>query len=117
MPRLLTQEKVFDPQKEDERILSVNDVSIRLSVLGLLSKRLSISAINMKDAQISLVGEPDGTFNIQKLGTPKAAGETKTQAGLLGMLEGKQDWFSKVYDLLKKKFSKESIAKKKIYRA
>jgi acid phosphatase class B len=104
--------KVFDPQKEDERILSARDVSVRVSVLGLLSKRLSVSAVSMNDVQVTLAGEPDGTFNIEKLAPSKAAGETKSPAGLLGMLKGKQDWFSKGYDFLKKRFSKDSRTRK-----
>lgn len=105
--------KVFDPEKTDMRILSIKDASVRLSVLGLLSKRLVISSLNMNGAEINLEGEPDGTFNIQKLGQPKAAGEAKPLARLLEVFKGKKDWFSKVYELLKKKFSKEALAKKK----
>lgn len=105
--------KVFDPQKADMLILNVKDASVRLSVLGLLSKRLVVSSLNMNGAEINLEGEPDGTFNIQKLAQQKAAGEAKPQAGLLEMFKGKKDWFSKIYDLLKKKFSKDALAKKK----
>ncbi len=105
--------KVFDPQKEDERILSINNASIRLGALGLLSKRLTVSSININGAQLSLVGEPDGSFNVQKLGTKETAGKAKPKAGILDMLKGKKDWFSKVYDFLKDRFSKKSLEKKR----
>jgi len=93
--------KIFDPDKEDARIIGVKDVSVRLSALGLLSKRLVVSSIAMNGAEVDLEGTSDGTFNIQKLARQK--GSPKAQPGFFDILKGKQDWFSRAYGLLKKR--------------
>lgn len=93
--------KIFDPDKEDTRIIGVNDVSVRLSALGLLSKRLVVSSISMNGAEVDLEGASDGTFNIQKLARQKS--DAKARPGLFDMIKGKQDWFSRAYGLLKKR--------------
>ena len=93
--------KIFDPDKEDTRIIGVSDTSVRLSVLGLLSKRLVISSIAMNAAQIDLEGTSDGTFNIQKLARQKS--DTRPRPGIFDIIKGKQDWFSRAYGLLKNK--------------
>ncbi len=96
--------KIFDPDKEDTRIIGVSDTSVRLSALGLLSKRLVVSSISMNGAQIDLEGTSDGTFNIQKLARQKS--DTRSRPGIFDIIKGKQDWFSRAYNLLKKKVNK-----------
>ncbi|OIO35254.1 MAG: hypothetical protein AUJ74_07375 [Candidatus Omnitrophica bacterium CG1_02_44_16] len=93
--------KIFDPDKEDTRIIGVKDASVRLSALGLLSKRFVISSVALNSVQVDLEGSPDGTFNIQKSARQKDG--VKAKPGLFDMVKGKQDWFSKAYSLLKKK--------------
>lgn len=113
--------KVFDPEKTDQRIIAINDLSVYVSPLGLLSKRLVVSAVNVNGAQIDLQGEPDGTFNVQKLAqlkNPQGKPEEKAGLGQLVSLPGqKKDPFGMVYDLLKKKFSRESLDKQKAKQA
>jgi uncharacterized protein involved in outer membrane biogenesis len=69
--------KVFDPNDTGKRIVSVPAASFRLSVLGLLSKRLVISRAVLENAEISLEGRDDGSFNIQDIihpGQEKSSG-------------------------------------------
>jgi hypothetical protein len=112
--------KVFDPEKTDQRIIAVKDLSVYVSPLGLLSKRLVVSAVNVNGAQINLQGEPDGTFNVQKLAqlkNPQGKPEEKAGLGLIQLPGQKKDPFGMVYDLLKKKFSRESLDKQKAKQA
>jgi hypothetical protein len=105
--------KVFDPENTDKKIAEIKEVSAYLSPLGLLSKRLVLSEIKISGANINLEGEPDGTFNIQKLTQPKTSGKPITPAGALESAIQKKDWFIKGYDLLKKKFSSDALKKEK----
>ena len=59
--------KVFGSKDTGKRIISVPDASLRLSVLGLLSKRLVVSRAVLKNAEISLEGRDDGSFNVQDI--------------------------------------------------
>ena len=93
--------KIFDPDKEDTRIIGINDMSVRLSALGLLSKRLVVSSIAMNGVEVDLEGASDGTFNIQKLARQKGA--SKSGPALFDIFKGKQDWFTRAYNLLKKR--------------
>ncbi len=104
--------KIFDPESTDKRIAEIKEASVRVSPLGLLSKRLVIG-VKIKGAQVNLQGEPDGTFNIQKLAEPKTPGKPIELTGIReGVLKNK-DWFAKGYDLLKKKFSGDALKKEK----
>lgn len=105
--------KVFDPDKDNVRIVSVKSVSMRLSFLGLLSKRLALSSADINGVQVNLEGEPDGTFNIQKLMRPKDKKAENARPALGEMFKGKQDLFVRAYGLLKDKFSKDALAKQK----
>ncbi|MFH1878632.1 MAG: hypothetical protein ABH883_07500 [Candidatus Omnitrophota bacterium] len=105
--------KVFDPDNEARRIAFIPRASMRVSFLGLLSKRLVVSSFKITGAEINLKGEPDGSFNIQKLaggveGTPRAPSKT----GFFDRFKGKQDWFSRIFGMIKKRSSKEALEKK-----
>ncbi len=109
--------KVFNPDNANERIIAIGEASARISPLGLLSKKIVISSIHLNNAEINLQGEPDGSFNIQKLVRPKGFGaKEKPAAAIWDFTKQKQDWFARIYDFLKKRFSKESIEKSKAAR-
>ena len=108
--------KVFDPDKESQRIVGIKDASVYISPLGLLSKRVALS-ININGADIDLQGESDGTFSIQRLAQPKKSTQKKESNQPIKVLTHKNDFFSKAYDLLKKRFSKDSLEKRKANQA
>jgi len=102
--------KVFDPDNENVRIVLVEHASMKLSLLALLSKRVVINDMVLDRAYIDLIGEPDGSFNIQKLA--RAKGETGPKPGLLDIFKGKKDLFTRIYDIVKKKSAKTEQVKK-----
>ncbi|NQT23348.1 MAG: AsmA family protein [Candidatus Omnitrophica bacterium] len=107
--------KIFDPDNEKERILAINMASIRISPFALLSKRLVFSKISVSGADINLIGEPDGTFNVQKLAQGSSAREEAkrvTPRSLLDRFKAKKDWYTRIYNMLKNKSSKQSIEKR-----
>ncbi|MFA5363025.1 MAG: AsmA family protein [Candidatus Omnitrophota bacterium] len=104
--------KIFDRQNTDNKIAEIKLASIHLSPLGLLSKRL-VSEVKITGARIYLEGEPDGTFNIQKLAQPETSGKSVSPAGAIEGALREKDWFTKGYDLLKKKFSSDALKKEK----
>jgi hypothetical protein len=108
--------KVFDSQNTDNKIAEIKLASIHISPLGLLSKRL-VSEAKISGANIYLEGEPDGTFNIQKLTQPKTSGKTVTPARALEGAIQKKDLFARCYDLLKKKFSSNALKEEKVHQA
>jgi len=97
--------KVFDPDNEAQRIAMIKKVSVRVSVLALLSKRLVISKLSVKGAEINLRGEADGSFNIQKLAETKKPESEEKKPGVLYRFKGKKDWFGRISEMVKKKFS------------
>ena len=108
--------KVFDPDNEKKRIALAQNASLRLSIIGLLSKRLVISSFSMSGAEINLKGESDGSFNVQKLVKPKSKEEEEEKEeekdGALDRLKEKKDWFGIAYDVIKKRYSKKAVEKK-----
>ena len=76
--------KVFDSDNEKKRIALAQNASLRLSIIGLLSKRLVISSFSMSGAEINLKGESDGSFNVQKLVKPKSKEEEAAKKLLKG---------------------------------
>ena len=102
--------KVFEPGNEKERMVLIPKASIRLSLMGLLSKRIILSQVKVIGAEVDLKGESDGSFNVQKLASGSEA--PKQKAGILDRFKGKQDWFSRIYNMIKKKSSKEAVEKK-----
>ncbi len=109
--------KIFNPDKPDERIVLLGSASAKISLLGLVSKRLIISRVNLSNAEINLQGETDGSFNIQKLAAKKkTSGITAPSMSLWDFTKKNQDWFARIYDFLKKHYSKESIEKVKAIR-
>lgn len=108
--------KIFDSQNTENKIVEIKFASIHLSPLGLLSERL-VSEVKISGANINLEGEPDGTFNIQKLTQPKTSGKPATMEGAIKGALQKKDWFARGYDLLKKKFSRDALKKKKVQAA
>ncbi|MDD5429044.1 MAG: hypothetical protein PHI58_07435, partial [Candidatus Omnitrophica bacterium] len=104
--------KVFDPKYPEKRIARIGAASVRVSPVAILSKRLVFSTVNMNEAELDLEGEPDGSFNVQRLAgpaEPPAAGI----AGLWKTAYEKRDLFGKVYSIIKKKFSKSGQAQAK----
>lgn len=98
--------KVFDPKRQDARIAKIDDSLIKISPLGLLSRRLIFSNIYIKGAQIDIEGSSDGSFNISSI-----AGKKNKTAGpgfSIGSFMQKKDLFSKGYDIVKKRFAKKS---------
>jgi hypothetical protein len=108
--------KIFDPQNTNNKLAEIKLASIHISPLGLLSKRL-VSEIKISGANIYLVGESDGTFNIQKLTQPKTSGKPVTSARTLEGAIQKKDLFTRCYDLLKKKFSGDALKEEKVHQA
>ncbi len=106
--------KIFDPDDQTKRIAQVKSASVALSPLGLLSKRVVVSSIRIKGAQINVAGEPDGTFNIQKITksqTPESA--PKPASEIFDETLKHKDLYSQAYNILKNKFSKSSMDKQK----
>ena len=101
--------KVFDPDNSEKRMVLVKKASLRISPLALLAKRLALADLVVKGAVIDLKGEADGSFNIQKLAEPKGEASKKS---IFDRFKGKQDWFSRVYDMIKESSSKEASEKK-----
>ncbi|MDO8535571.1 MAG: DUF2062 domain-containing protein [Candidatus Omnitrophota bacterium] len=104
--------KVFDPDRPDMRIAKIDDCSIGVSPLALLSKRLVFSRIHMKGAEINLEGTGDGTFNVSHLAaTKKDAGKPGgVDLGWRSLMQ-KKDLFGKTYEIIKKRFTKKSQEK------
>ena len=105
--------KVFDPDNTTKKLAEIKEASVYLSPLGLLSKRLVLSQIKISGANINLEGEPDGTFNIQKITQAQTPAKPIQPRGILEGAIQKKDWFTKGYDLLKKKFSSDAVKKEK----
>lgn len=103
--------KIFDPKDTNDKIAEIKLASVYISPLGLLSKRLVISEVKISGANINLEGEPDGTFNIERLSKPKTSGKPLTLAGGIGNAIQQKDWFARGYDLLKKKAAKADAGK------
>jgi len=109
--------KIFEAQNTNNKIAEIKLASIHLSPLGLLSKRL-VSEIKISGANIYLEGEPDGTFNIQKLTQPKiSSGKPITPEEIAEKAIQNKDWFGKAYGLLKNRFSSGALKKKKVQAA
>ncbi len=103
--------KVFDPERQDMRIAKIDDSSVRISPIGLLSKRLIFSHIDMKGAEINLEGTADGSFNVAGLaGTKKEAAAVNADQGWRSLMQ-KKDLFGKTYEMIKKRFAKKSKEK------
>ncbi|MDD4183580.1 MAG: AsmA family protein [Candidatus Omnitrophica bacterium] len=100
--------KIFDPDDTSKRIISVPQASFRLSIFGLLSKRMVVSHAVLNKPEISLEGREDGSFNIQnivKRTQPQAAAVKPTD---IEPLKNK-DVFGKVFNVIKEKFSKKQV--------
>ncbi len=105
---------VFNPDSDNERIVNIGSASVRLSPVAMLSKRLVLSSVTLNDVDITLEGEPDGSFNIQKLGQPKEEEKKPFRvSGVLDRFKKKKDWYGRVYDMLKKRSSKEAVEEQK----
>lgn len=105
--------KVFDPDDPSKRMIEVKKASFRLSPWGLLCKRLVFAEVKADGVDIDLEGESDGSFNIQKL---SKAGQEQKPGGVGAIwdkITGGKDWFSRIYDAIKKKSSKEGAEKAK----
>lgn len=108
----LTDAKIFDPKDSGKCLINIPKGSLRLSLVGLLQKRLVISQASLDGAVIALEGRADGTFNVQDLGkTPEGSGKTKPFETIFS--KDKKDVFGRIYELIRKKFSKEKIEEQK----
>lgn len=100
--------KVFDPKDTDKRIAKADNVSVRISPIGLLSKRIIFSGVKLSGTEIDIEGRSDGTFNVQGLAKSEKAKETSPGfEGLWKITSGKHDWFGRIYSAVKKRFSKK----------
>ena len=100
--------KIFDPERQDVRIAKIDDSTVAVSPLGLLSKRLVFSRIHMKGAEINVEGTSDGSFNIGRLApAKKEAPASGADLGWRSLMQ-KKDSFGKAYEMIKKRFAKKS---------
>jgi len=99
--------KIFDPAKEGARIAKIDNCTIRMSPVGLLSRRLVFSCVDMSGVEINVEGRPDGTFNINDLAVSNKPVADFQWRSLLA----KKDLFGKIYELTKKRFSKKDKGK------
>lgn len=110
----LTNLKIFDPDDQTKIIAQIKVASLNISPLGLLSKRVVLSSIRIKGAEINVEGEPDGTFNIQKISSPQTSQrEPKFPSEIIDTTLKHKDLYSRAYNILKKKFSKNALTKQK----
>ncbi|MDP2929836.1 MAG: DUF2062 domain-containing protein [Candidatus Omnitrophota bacterium] len=109
--------KVFDPERRDLRIAKIEDSLVRISPVGLLSKRLVFSHIHTKGAEINLEGASDGSFNVGRLAAAKkdASRVGATDFGWSSLMQ-KKDLFGSTYEIIKKRFAKKDAEKIKEYR-
>ncbi len=112
--------KVFDPKDAGARIAKIDKASVRVSLMGLLSKRLVFSEIHCKGGEINITGTPDGSFNVMNLAGSKT-GPAGGAAGLSAdsawqFATEKKDLFGKIYEVIKKRFSKSAQDKAKAAR-
>lgn len=106
--------KVFDPDNESSRIVLIKDASARISLFGLLSRRLAISSLHINGLEVSLLGEPDGTFNVQKIAKDNKAQEAREPGSVIDTVIKNKDWFTRVYSILKKKASAPEQQKQEV---
>ncbi len=99
--------KVYDPDDPNKIMIEVKKASARLSPLALLSKRIVIMGVSLSGADMDLVSEPDGSFNVAKIAEP--AGAPAKKASVFDRFKGRKDMFSKVFEMVKDRGSKESV--------
>lgn len=63
---------------DGDKILSANDLQIKMSLLSLLKKRIKVDVVRLKDIQAVLQVNKDGSFAIEKY-FPKTEENTKTE--------------------------------------
>lgn len=105
--------RIYDPDKTDQRLVKVDRASARVSPLALLAKRVVLARVSVSGAQINLEGEPDGSFNIQKLAKTEEKKPGMTMPAVFDIFKKKKDLFSRAYDLLKKRSSKKAVEEEK----
>jgi hypothetical protein len=102
--------KVYDPDDPRKIMIEVKKASARMSSLALLSKRIVIMGVNLSGVDIDLVSEQDGSFNVAKIAQPKEeAGAPAQKASIFDRFKGKKDMFSKVFEMVKNRSSKEAV--------
>lgn len=105
--------KVFDPEDPSKQIIEIKSASLRISPWALLCKRLVFAVVKADGVTIDLEGQPDGSFNIQKLSKAGGAEKPGVVSTIWGKITGGKDWFSRIYDIIKKKSSKEGVERSK----
>jgi hypothetical protein len=105
--------KVYDPDDEKKLMIEVKKASAGLSLFALLSKRIVVSGVSLSGVLINLEGEPDGSFNVAKIAEPKDAPEKKTSIMDRFKRRGGGDWFTRVFDMVKNRSSKEAVEEHK----
>lgn len=110
--------KVFDPNDAGSRVAKIDKASVRVSLIGLLSKRLVFSGIHAKGGEINITGTPDGSFNVMNLAGSKtgSGGAAQDIDSAWRFAMGKKDLFGKVYEIIRKRFSKSAQDKAKAAR-
>jgi hypothetical protein len=99
--------KVFDPDDTNKRLISIDRLSLRLSPVGLLRKRVVVAAAAVNGADVSLEGTADGGFTIEKVGGKQP------EPGTPGAALQKGDWFGKIYERVKDRIFKQRSKKEK----
>ncbi|MCX5679836.1 MAG: hypothetical protein NTZ95_04175, partial [Candidatus Omnitrophica bacterium] len=111
--------KVFDPKNAGVRIAKIDKASVRVSLIGLLSKRLVFSEIHTKGGEINIIGTPDGSFNVMNLAgskTGSGGGAGLNADSAWRFATEKKDLFGNVYEIIKRRFSKPAQDKAKTER-
>ena len=104
--------EISDPDTKGEMI-RINKASAKLSLIGLLSKRIVISRLNVNGTVINLKSEPGGGFNIEKIAQPTEPAEgqraSRSRPSVFDRFRKGRDWFSRIYNIVKKRGSKEGV--------
>ncbi|MBL7157030.1 MAG: hypothetical protein ISS92_02580 [Candidatus Omnitrophica bacterium] len=103
--------KIYDKAGR-ENLANIGNASLRLSPWALLSKRVVLSKVSVKNAEVFLKKRPDGSFNIEQIGQSREEAGKPFYTAALDRFKGKKDWFSIVYSTLQKVSSKKATEKK-----
>jgi uncharacterized protein (TIGR03546 family) len=103
---------IFDPEPPYNRMINLDGLSVRISPVALLARRLVMSSVRADGAEINLEGSPDTGFNLSRIApaaTGPAAG-TAAKKDIVSMWQDvseKKDLFGKIYGALKKRFARK----------
>lgn len=106
--------KVFDDKRADMRIVKLDKASIRISPIGLLSARVVISRAALSGAEFTPEGVTDASFtaSAKTVAAPKTAAANPWElASVLQTADRNKDLAGRVWQIVKKSFSKSSADK------